>query len=114
MDLAIFTAEAEYISVGKACQQALWMKQALIDYCIRLDNVLIIFTFHEHVMDPLDISRNHSTEKGKKIASPLVISSSSSSSEDNKAPSFLEFYDELSDREDLTKHNEKKEMNVNA
>ncbi|GJZ91878.1 retrovirus-related pol polyprotein from transposon TNT 1-94 [Tanacetum coccineum] len=72
------------------------------------------FTFHEHVMDPLDISRNHSTEKGKKIASPLVISSSSSSSEDNKAPSFLEFYDELSDREDLTKHNEKKEMNVNA
>ncbi|GJS64790.1 hypothetical protein Tco_0679354 [Tanacetum coccineum] len=59
------------------------------------------FTFHEHVMDPLDISRNPSKEKGKKIASPLVISSSSS--DDNKAPSFLEFYDELSDSEDLTK-----------
>ncbi|GKC04489.1 hypothetical protein Tco_0996099, partial [Tanacetum coccineum] len=29
------------------------------------------FTFHEHVMDPLDISRNPSKEKGKKIASPL-------------------------------------------
>nr|GEU88528.1 retrovirus-related Pol polyprotein from transposon TNT 1-94 [Tanacetum cinerariifolium] len=41
------------------------------------------FTFHEHVMDPLDISRNHSTEKGKKIASPSVISSLSSSSDDN-------------------------------
>ncbi|GKA93657.1 retrovirus-related pol polyprotein from transposon TNT 1-94 [Tanacetum coccineum] len=30
--LAIFTTEAEYVSVKKACQQALWMKQALIDY----------------------------------------------------------------------------------
>ncbi|GJU88342.1 hypothetical protein Tco_1300765 [Tanacetum coccineum] len=61
------------------------------------------FTFHEHVMDPLDISRNPSKEKGKKITSPLVISSSSSSSDDNEAPSFLKFYDELSDSEDLTK-----------
>ncbi|GJY60592.1 hypothetical protein Tco_0461249 [Tanacetum coccineum] len=61
------------------------------------------FTFHEHVMDPLDISRNPSKEKGKKITSPSVISSSSSSSDDNEAPSFLEFYDELSDSEDLTK-----------
>ncbi|GJX29438.1 retrovirus-related pol polyprotein from transposon TNT 1-94 [Tanacetum coccineum] len=30
--LAISTTEAEYISAGKAYQQALWMKQALIDY----------------------------------------------------------------------------------
>ncbi|GJT29173.1 hypothetical protein Tco_0909448 [Tanacetum coccineum] len=60
------------------------------------------FTFHEHVMDPLDISRNLSIEKGKKISSPPVISSSSLSSNDNEAPSFLEFYDELSDSEDLT------------
>ncbi|GJV12456.1 retrovirus-related pol polyprotein from transposon TNT 1-94 [Tanacetum coccineum] len=30
--LAISTVEAEYVSVGKACQQALWMKQALVDY----------------------------------------------------------------------------------
>ncbi|GJU43703.1 hypothetical protein Tco_1200969 [Tanacetum coccineum] len=61
------------------------------------------FIFHEHVMDSLDISRNPSKEKGKKVASPSVISSSSSSSNDNEAPSFLEFYDELSDSEDLTK-----------
>ncbi|GJY74185.1 retrovirus-related pol polyprotein from transposon TNT 1-94, partial [Tanacetum coccineum] len=61
------------------------------------------FTLHEHVMDPLDISRNPSKEKGKKTASPSIISSSSSSSDDNEAPSFLEFYDELSDSEDLTK-----------
>ncbi|GJS10037.1 hypothetical protein Tco_0366833 [Tanacetum coccineum] len=69
------------------------------------------FTFHEHVMDPLDISRNPRKEKGKKIASSLVISSSSSSPDDNEAPSFLEFYDELSDSEDLTKaQREKREM----
>ncbi|GKB71421.1 hypothetical protein Tco_0932833 [Tanacetum coccineum] len=40
--LAISTTEAEYVSAGKACQQALWMKQALIDYGIRLDNILIM------------------------------------------------------------------------
>ncbi|GKA37562.1 hypothetical protein Tco_0724127 [Tanacetum coccineum] len=34
--------QAEYVSAGKACQQALWMKQALIDYDIRLDNVPIM------------------------------------------------------------------------
>ncbi|GJT53719.1 retrovirus-related pol polyprotein from transposon TNT 1-94 [Tanacetum coccineum] len=32
--LAISTTEAEYLSARKACQQALWMKQALIDYDI--------------------------------------------------------------------------------
>ncbi|GJV17074.1 hypothetical protein Tco_1362397 [Tanacetum coccineum] len=32
----------EYVSAGKACQQALWMKQALIDYGIRLDNIPIM------------------------------------------------------------------------
>ncbi|GJQ97122.1 hypothetical protein Tco_0008261 [Tanacetum coccineum] len=40
--LAISTIEAEYVSAEKACQQALWMKQALIDYDIRLDDVLIM------------------------------------------------------------------------
>ncbi|GKC51977.1 copia protein [Tanacetum coccineum] len=35
--LAISTTEAEYVSAEKACQQALWMKQALIDYDIRLE-----------------------------------------------------------------------------
>ncbi|GJU46862.1 hypothetical protein Tco_1204128 [Tanacetum coccineum] len=69
------------------------------------------FTFHEHVMDPLDISRNPSKEKGKKIISSSVISSSSSSSNDNEAPYFLEFYDELSDSKDLTKaQREKRRM----
>ncbi|GJX00181.1 retrovirus-related pol polyprotein from transposon TNT 1-94 [Tanacetum coccineum] len=40
--LAISTTEAEYVSAGKACQQALWMKQALIDYGICLDDVPIM------------------------------------------------------------------------
>ncbi|GKC75731.1 hypothetical protein Tco_1126505 [Tanacetum coccineum] len=40
--LVISTTEAEYVSAGKTCQQALWMKQALIDYDIRLDEVSII------------------------------------------------------------------------
>ncbi|GJS04675.1 retrovirus-related pol polyprotein from transposon TNT 1-94 [Tanacetum coccineum] len=40
--LAISSTEAEYVSAGKACQQALWTKQALIDYDIQLDEVLIM------------------------------------------------------------------------
>ncbi|GKA01266.1 retrovirus-related pol polyprotein from transposon TNT 1-94 [Tanacetum coccineum] len=36
------STSAEYVSAGKACQQVLWMKQALIDYDIRLDEVLIM------------------------------------------------------------------------
>nr|GEU89461.1 retrotransposon protein [Tanacetum cinerariifolium] len=44
MALAISTTEAEYVSAEKACQQALWMKLALIDYGILLDDVPIIGT----------------------------------------------------------------------
>ncbi|GJX49157.1 hypothetical protein Tco_0276002 [Tanacetum coccineum] len=40
--LAISTTEAEYVSAGKTCQQALWMKQALIDYGVRLDDIPIM------------------------------------------------------------------------
>ncbi|GJR03580.1 retrovirus-related pol polyprotein from transposon TNT 1-94 [Tanacetum coccineum] len=40
--LAISTTKVEYVSAGKACQQALWMKQALIDYDVRLDDVPIM------------------------------------------------------------------------
>ncbi|GJU73535.1 retrovirus-related pol polyprotein from transposon TNT 1-94 [Tanacetum coccineum] len=40
--LAISTTEAEYVSAQKSCQQALWMKQALIDYDVRLDDVPIM------------------------------------------------------------------------
>nr|GEW44640.1 copia protein [Tanacetum cinerariifolium] len=40
--LTISTTEAEYVSAEKACQQALWMKQALINYDVRLDDVPIM------------------------------------------------------------------------
>ncbi|GKF51203.1 hypothetical protein Tco_0147670 [Tanacetum coccineum] len=40
--LAISTTKAEYVSAEKACQQVLWMKQALIDYDVRLDDVSIM------------------------------------------------------------------------
>nr|GEY36941.1 copia protein [Tanacetum cinerariifolium] len=40
--LAISTTEVKYVSGKKACQQALWMKQALNGYGIRLDDVPIM------------------------------------------------------------------------
>ncbi|GKG23900.1 hypothetical protein Tco_0391936, partial [Tanacetum coccineum] len=40
--LAISTIEAEYVSSGKAYQQALWMKQALVDYDIKLDDIPVL------------------------------------------------------------------------
>nr|GEW95684.1 UBN2 domain-containing protein [Tanacetum cinerariifolium] len=70
--------------------------------------LLARFTFHECVMDPLDILRNPSKEKGKRVSFPSVTPSSSSLSDDNEGPSFLEFYDELFDNEDLTKAQLKK------
>nr|GEX41464.1 retrovirus-related Pol polyprotein from transposon TNT 1-94 [Tanacetum cinerariifolium] len=41
-------------------------------------------------------------EKGKRVASPSVSSFLSSLFDENEAPSFLEFYEELLDNEDLT------------
>ncbi|GJZ71164.1 hypothetical protein Tco_0635015 [Tanacetum coccineum] len=40
--LAISTTKAEYVCAGKACQQALWMKQALVDYNIILDDIHVL------------------------------------------------------------------------
>ncbi|GJQ94253.1 hypothetical protein Tco_0005392 [Tanacetum coccineum] len=60
------------------------------------------FTFHDRVMNSLDISKNPIKEKGKIVTSPSVSSSSSSSSDGNEASSLLEFYKELFDNEDLT------------
>nr|GEV32006.1 ribonuclease H-like domain-containing protein [Tanacetum cinerariifolium] len=51
--LAISTTEAKYVSTGKACQQALWMKQALIDYDVRLDDIPIINKTAKDLWDAL-------------------------------------------------------------
>ncbi|GKE55264.1 hypothetical protein Tco_1494449 [Tanacetum coccineum] len=40
--LAISTIEAEYVFAEKACQQALWMKQALVGYDINLDDIPVL------------------------------------------------------------------------
>nr|GEV09228.1 retrovirus-related Pol polyprotein from transposon TNT 1-94 [Tanacetum cinerariifolium] len=40
--LVISTTEAKYVSAEKACQQALWIKQALMDYDIKLDYILVL------------------------------------------------------------------------
>ncbi|GKA46777.1 hypothetical protein Tco_0739660 [Tanacetum coccineum] len=40
--LAISTTKAEYVSAEKACQQALWMKQALVDYEVKLNDVPVL------------------------------------------------------------------------
>nr|GEW60519.1 retrovirus-related Pol polyprotein from transposon TNT 1-94 [Tanacetum cinerariifolium] len=52
--LSISTTEAEYVSTRKACQQALWTKQALIDYGIRLANIPIMCDNKEAI----DLSKN--------------------------------------------------------
>ncbi|GJY27393.1 retrovirus-related pol polyprotein from transposon TNT 1-94 [Tanacetum coccineum] len=66
--LAISTTEAEYVRARKvpACQQALWMKQALIDHDIRLDDV----PFMCDNKGTIDLSKNpmqHSQTKHIKI-----------------------------------------------
>ncbi|GJY53943.1 retrovirus-related pol polyprotein from transposon TNT 1-94 [Tanacetum coccineum] len=40
--LSIFTTKSEYVFAEKACQQVLWIKQALVDYNIILDDVPIL------------------------------------------------------------------------
>nr|GEX72289.1 reverse transcriptase domain-containing protein [Tanacetum cinerariifolium] len=42
LHLAISTTETEYVSTEKSCQQALWMKQTLVDYGVRLDDIPIV------------------------------------------------------------------------
>ncbi|GJX27491.1 retrovirus-related pol polyprotein from transposon TNT 1-94 [Tanacetum coccineum] len=52
--LAISTTEDDYVFARKACQQTLWMKQAPIDYDIRLDDVPIMCDNK----GAIDLSRN--------------------------------------------------------
>ncbi|GJU25145.1 hypothetical protein Tco_1163766 [Tanacetum coccineum] len=52
--LAISTTEAEYVSAKKSCQQALWMKQALVDYNIILDDIPVL-CYNEGA---IDLSKN--------------------------------------------------------
>ncbi|GJS14948.1 retrovirus-related pol polyprotein from transposon TNT 1-94 [Tanacetum coccineum] len=53
--LAILTIEAEYMSARKACQQALWMKQALVDYEVKLNDIPVLCDNK----GAIDLSKNH-------------------------------------------------------
>ncbi|GJX72555.1 hypothetical protein Tco_0309726 [Tanacetum coccineum] len=64
--LAISTTEAEYVSAGKACRQALWMKQALVDYGIRLDDIPIMCD-NKGAIDLNSISRTSSSSGVKHL-----------------------------------------------
>nr|GEW34249.1 hypothetical protein [Tanacetum cinerariifolium] len=44
MALSISTTKAEYLVAERACQQALWMKQAMKDYDIHCKDVLLSVT----------------------------------------------------------------------
>ncbi|GJU40015.1 hypothetical protein Tco_1192972 [Tanacetum coccineum] len=90
--LAISTTEAKYVSAEKACQQALWMKQALVYYDIKLDDIPV---YCEN-KGAIDLSKNpvlHSRTKHIKIRHHFLrdnvqkgnISIENVSSEDNIA-----------------------------
>ncbi|GJX49182.1 hypothetical protein Tco_0276027 [Tanacetum coccineum] len=90
--LAIFTTEAEYVSAGKACQKSLRMKQALVDYGVRIDDISIMSDNKRAI----DLSKNpvqHSRTKQIKIRHHFLrdniqkgnISIEKVSSEDNIA-----------------------------
>ncbi|GKE83901.1 hypothetical protein Tco_1557643 [Tanacetum coccineum] len=69
--LAISTTEAEYVSAKKACQQALWMKQALVDYDVRLDDIPMVCDKKADI----DLSKNpvqHSRTKHIEIRHHLL------------------------------------------
>nr|GEY77569.1 copia protein [Tanacetum cinerariifolium] len=91
-DFSIFTTEAKYVSVGKACQQALWMKQALVNYGVRLEDIPIMCDNK----GAIDLSKNpvqHSRTKNIEIRHHFLrdnvqkgnISIEKVSSEDNIA-----------------------------
>nr|GEX86768.1 copia protein [Tanacetum cinerariifolium] len=90
--LAIFTTEAKYVSAGKAYQQALWMKQALVDYSVRLDDIPIMCD-NKGAIDLSKIPVQHSRTKHTEIRHHFLrdnvqrgnISIEKVSSEDNTA-----------------------------
>nr|GEY69630.1 copia protein [Tanacetum cinerariifolium] len=64
--LAISTTEVEYVFIGKACQKSLWIKQALVDYDIKLDDIPVLCDN----IGAIDLSKNpvlHSRTKNIEI-----------------------------------------------
>ncbi|GKE27207.1 hypothetical protein Tco_1442591 [Tanacetum coccineum] len=93
--LAISTTEAKYVSACKACQQALLMKQTLVDYDIKLNDIPVLCDNK----GAIDLSKNpvlHSRTKHIEIRHHFLrnnvqkgnISIEKVSSEDNIADIF--------------------------
>ncbi|GJW04548.1 hypothetical protein Tco_1563404 [Tanacetum coccineum] len=64
--LAISITKTEYVAAGRACEQALWMKQAIKDYDIHCEDVLVLCDNK----GAIDLSKNpvhHSRTKHIKI-----------------------------------------------
>ena len=40
--MALSTTEAEYILAGSCCAQLLWMKQTLLDFGVKFDEILLL------------------------------------------------------------------------
>ncbi|GJU77887.1 hypothetical protein Tco_1274957, partial [Tanacetum coccineum] len=71
MALAISTTEAEYVVAKRACQQALWMKQAMEYYDIHCKDVLVLCDNK----DAIDLRKNpvhHSRTKHIEIRHHLL------------------------------------------
>nr|GEV35102.1 retrovirus-related Pol polyprotein from transposon TNT 1-94 [Tanacetum cinerariifolium] len=104
--LSISTTKAEYASAEKACQQTLWMKQALINYDVRLDDVPIIessellnesYVLYDRVMNPLTAHQEQKTRKDRGTRRGRH-STSSSSAFDQPSPSHLNDDDDGNDK----------------
>nr|GEW72998.1 hypothetical protein [Tanacetum cinerariifolium] len=68
--LAISTTEAEYVFTKKSCQQALWMKQALVDYDIALDDISVL----SDNKGAIDLSKNHVLHSHTKHIESVITS----------------------------------------
>ncbi|GKC33679.1 hypothetical protein Tco_1046063 [Tanacetum coccineum] len=71
--LAISITEAEYVSTRKACQQALWMKLALIDYGISLYDIPIMCDNKGAIELRPDIAPRHRHASKRRSASLIRL-----------------------------------------
>ncbi|GJT74950.1 hypothetical protein Tco_1041675 [Tanacetum coccineum] len=108
--LAISTTEVEYVSAEKACQQALWMKQALIDYDkghISIEKVSSVDTIADILTKPLN-------DHGKKR--PRDSNAGSSSTTLNHPSSFhlLDDIVDVNDKESFRSNFSSPSQNVSS
>nr|GEV66032.1 Gag-Pol polyprotein [Tanacetum cinerariifolium] len=109
--LAISTTEAKYVSAGKACHQALWMKQALIDYdifqtccVVFLELAIDRYISHDQVMHLLTPHYERKTRSNRGKKRPCESNASSSSTTLNHPSSYHPLDDTLNENDDESFH----------